>query len=196
MKVRSCSDEVNVKMHTWDWLKRERVTLCLEREREKQKTVWEGGSPTLQDFSWSVSDITCEKRQKIFATSEERGTGHEEEVEFTCLCERCVYESGVKRERDPPFRGSADERRWRAKCPAPSRTSSSSMRLRARCWWGTGGWEWCAVWSSWGSWFTSLGKTHVLYLFFVLFRGATGRLESVQGLRYLACFSLLGMHGK
>lgn len=92
------------------------------------------------------------------------------------------------RERDPPVCGSASERRWRAKSPTLSPTSSSSMRPHARCWWGTGGWEWCAVWSSWGSWLTSLGKTFLCL--FCCSVGQQGDLfveENMHGLHVPAC---------
>lgn len=89
---------------------------------------------------------------------------------------------------DPPLCGSAD-RRWRAKSPTPSLTSSLSMRPHARCWWGTGGSGWCAVWSSWGSWHTSLCKNQHIHPFFSLASQRHNR-QTHRNLHVSACLVL------
>lgn len=103
---------------------------------------------SIRDYSWEEAEDTSEERKKKRISWE------------------FLYASEEKQR--PSSLWVSRERRWRTKSPAPSPTSSLSMRLPARCWWGTGGWEWCAGSSSWGSWFTSSGKTCTLFLFLFL----------------------------
>lgn len=138
-------NEENRKMYS----RMRRQSWPVHREGGEQKAEREGGSPLHQDFSWSVSDI---RRGGRGESGREKGS----QKKRGRLLFLFIWNWGDKT--DPGLCGSTGDRRWRTRSLMPSLTSSLSTRPPARCWWGTGGWEWCVGSSSWESWLTSLGK--------------------------------------
>lgn len=141
---------------------RERESEIESENREGEKAVWEGGRAGREEvLHFRTTTEACQLllvggRRGPPAISVTPGwRSHRRRRGAWCACMRVGW-------KDPPPSGSAN-RRWKTKSPTPSLTSSSSMRPRARCWSGTGGWEWCADLSSCWSWLTSSGKTHSSY---------------------------------